>query len=291
MKGIDVISNCFEAVQKNLVFFVPQLITLVVAAILLLLLAVPFIAYYASQPTATTNSTAISAALAQGIISAIPGIIVALVVLGFLGIVISAMYIDMTSKWKSGKISLSDSFNVALNRFFDLLLYSLMLLAIYVVLAVIILLPLIGSAASLAQTSLPGAGSSSMASLGTFVLGALGSLVLALIVIALVGPLLFTGATIVVLEGAGPLKALKASISIGLNDFWGILGVFFIFAIVYIVIDLIAGILGLIPLIGIVFRIAGGLLLGTISAILAPMYYITFAQGAKRAQKPAQPQA
>ncbi len=283
MEGIDVVSNCLAAIRKHPIFLVPELVLTIFAALLAFALIVPLTASIIGQ-SSSLNATISPAVAIATIVQLIPNFIILIVIVAVASLILEAMYIVLVSKWNESTASLTDAFSIALSRFFDLFLYSLLILVIEGVIALILFAPSISTLAPLISN--PSLATTNM--WAQFLLGAIGSILIGVLIGIILAPLLFTGATIVVLEKLGPIKAFMASIEIGKKDFVGILGVYLIFIITYIIIYVISVVLGLIPYIGAIFTLALSILLGTFAYLIAPMYYVTFARQNNAKAQPAQ---
>lgn len=268
MQGVDVVANCIEAIRKHPVLLVPQLIIVVVAGIIGVLLIAPVL----SSLILTNSTNPAPGAVLSTLSNLIPGFIILVVITAIMGLIVEGMYMDMVSKWKNESLSLRDAFDTAILRFVDLFLYSLIILVIEGA----ILLLLFSSALSSVVGLMSSPTTASPSMIVTALAGIIGAVLIGVVLVIVLGPLVFTGTTIVVLEKAGPIKALMSSIEIGRQHFFSIIGVFIIFAIAYSVIYAIILILSIIPYIGGILSIIIAIFLGTFAQILAPMYYVTF---------------
>lgn len=289
MEGIDVVRNCLAVMKKHPIIFVPQLVSFLLSLGLVLLLfatVYPAGSAFSTNPNPSTASAMPSfnyAALAQ----LLPVLVILGVVIMLVEIVLQAMTIYLTLNWKKDRLSLKDAFDTALNRFFKLLLYWIIILIIWAIIIIALFLPVISSAANLMSSP----STITPSTLVPVVVSILLSALLGIVIVLILMPFIFVGGPIIILENVGPVQAFMSSIDAGKKDFFGIIGVLLVFGIVYFVLYIIVSALsialGVIPLVGGVVSAIGSIFLGTFLTELSPMYYTTFVKPPQAIAQPA----
>ncbi|MDE1767958.1 MAG: hypothetical protein KGH64_02380 [Candidatus Micrarchaeota archaeon] len=290
MDAVDVIKNTFKALKTHPIYVVPFLAyALVLGMLVLALIVLPLLSLSGagtSGPTLTHSAAQIVAVLG----TLIPGLIILFVAIILFSPVISGMYVYLVSKWNENQVSLSDAFNVSLNRVVDLLLYMILYGIVSIAVFGIAFSPFIASLIGIAANSALTSSSSVPSSNSAAVVGLLFSLgisvILAVIAALIMGPLFYTAIPIVVIEKKGPINALKASIEIGKKDFFGILALMVLSGIVTLIVEFILNIINIIPIIGTIVFIIGYIFILTFTMMIPTMYYITLVQ---KSPKPAKP--
>lgn len=278
MEGIDVASNIFTSIKNHPKILVPQLVYLIIIGIAAAALIIPPLASVAtsinSTAQTTPSGTAVIGLLASAISQLIPSLIILVIIGALFGVILQAMYTDMASKWKNNDFSLSDSFGVALSRFVDLFIYTIILTVIELVIVLILFSPTIAALYKIGASGI----APQTTQLVQILAGALVSVLLGIIVAIILAPLLLAAPAIIVIEKKGAIAALKSSIDLGKKDFFGILGVLVIAACVYAVFYVLIILVDIIPYIGVIITLILSIILSSFLYSVAPMYYITFGQ-------------
>ncbi len=202
------------------------------------------------------------------------------------GVLLAGMYIDMARQGARGKVSLNAAWEVAVSRFWQLLLLEIIIAVIFIVIALVIaagsgvfsqlstLLPLITSNTLANQSSISTL-APVLARLGEF-------LVLLIIVMVVVSIFLYQANVVVVLEKRSATDALNRSIEIGKKNFFSILLFFILIFILSLIFFIIFGLLSRIPIIGVVILLVAEMFFSAWVAMLPTMFYFEYAAPAAR---------
>jgi hypothetical protein len=275
MDIFGVVGNSLGLIKKHPKFLFPALIIyiamLVVGTIIAALVIAGIAAHAISFPI--TSSTD----LVHAYLPLAAAILITVMVAGLLaGAYVNGTYIALASQSASSNASISPALKRASERYFDLLIYSALVLVVRIIIALALLGPVayIGYH-SLLRPYIEGMPISWPSATGFIALAAVFGIIY-LIVQLVASIMLSMGGPAVVLDGKGPSQALIRSIAIGKKDFSRLAGFLVIVFIVAVVINAIGGLLGIIPLIGFILSFAADIVAFTFMQLAVPMYYIYF---------------
>jgi hypothetical protein len=258
----DVVGQTFDIIKENPIVVLPYLAFIVAIIILVIIFIIAIISQVASSSLlhsfitsmgTTPPSLSTMTTIAQRIISILPAVILLLIIIGLISIFLAGMYVSLAKQfYTKQKISLENAFNEAKSRYLSLLgatigagLMFLVLIAIFGVLVL--------------------AASSSTVALVLMIL------ILVIACVAL-GILLFQISTAVIVEGRPAIDAIQRSIEIGKAN----MGTIFGLIVVFIVLDILLELFSLIPILGILIRLVGGIILSIMAYFIGPAFYYNY---------------
>lgn len=272
MDVFDVIINSANTIKEHPKFVLPTVLVLVLA----LVLGLVFSVFAIMHLSLTAHQVSDISALVPYLKGMIPALALMIVIFFFINVLIQGVYISLCLRRMSKTVSLSWAFGAAAGRYRDLLLFSIVALAIFLAVSAVFLLPVayIGYN-SLLIPYLNGAHASASAIIWFAVL-ALVFVILYAIAMITVSVFLFAGAPLVVLKRIGPMQAFRESYAIGRKDFANILVLLISNAILIGVVEMVGSAFQIIPILGIIIYIIINLFVSAYSQLVPAMYYLTF---------------
>ncbi|HUB92496.1 MAG TPA: hypothetical protein VL945_00900 [Candidatus Saccharimonadales bacterium] len=260
MSITGVVSESFGIIKKNPIVVLPYFAFLIVAVIGGVLFGLSLVSHLSNNAAiaALASQTTITKAMLRGLVglflSVLPAFSVFLVIISIVALFFVGAYISLAKQiYGKKKPSLGAAFSESASRFPSLL----GALIIYTVTLAVIGLILLGAALLV-----------SFSNLAAIALLALIGIILAIIL----GVLFFQAYTLVVIEGKRAVDAVKASIMIGRQRFWTIVGI----GIVVVILAFATDILRIIPLIGWILGFIGSSIIAIMEFFIPPVFYYTY---------------
>jgi hypothetical protein len=293
----DVVSGSFRAVVDNPKALLPTLAYEIVAvAIIFALLGALSISGIGSLANLMGSAGGTSAnglsAMAHRMLP-LPllaaGVIVAVLVLYLPSVLLNGLYMAMGSQTVNrGRLNLRSALATAKSRYVDMLLAGILAsaagLAILVALVagLLILVALAGLGTHIATagaTATAGASANAMLVLLTVAV----TVIVAIIVITVYAVYFFMTYAAVILEGLGPVGAIKRSFAIASSNRWEILALFVICIFIAGAFDAVVFVFALVPFVGEVVGFLLGVFLATWFGLMPAHFYYNFISAPKSA--------
>ncbi|MHB1829917.1 MAG: hypothetical protein ACYCO0_00830 [Candidatus Micrarchaeaceae archaeon] len=278
MDIFDVISNSAKAVKDHPKYLVPAFFIMLLGFVLGGILGISLLTSMPSH--ISTGQSIYTKLLSMGIYMG-PLITLLFIIICLSSIFVNGMFIDLCYKWKSKKVSLAGAFAVAKTRYKELLIYAVVAFAINAALAAILLLPVVFIGYN--NVIYPYLNGIQIKSSGFIVFLAALLILGALYIIAeiILSILLWLGPPMVVIDRMAAIPALKASIAAGKKDGVRIFLTMLALGIITAGFVVVTSIIQIIPVLGAVLALILDIAFATFTAIIAPMYYITFFKSKK----------
>lgn len=281
------LGNAFKVLKEHPVVVVP------VIAFAIVLMIVGVILVLATVGAAGSNLASLLTTSTPSIRSLFTIFAPLIVVIGIIalvgGAIMDGMYIDLARQGLSGKVSLESAWSTAKGKALRLIALNILILIIDLIIIVILAfatgLPSTVSSAIAHYTSSVASGSSGISVLISLVVSLLAFFILLVITLIITSILFYQARVVVVLENCGVIDALKRSIDIGVKNFLTLLLFLIFVGIVSGMVGFVISLLGSIPIIGIIIRIVGELLLGVWGSMIPTMFYFEYIKPPKKGGK------
>ena len=268
MDILNVIALSMKAIKKHPRFLLPAIMVTILGTIVGLIL----VAFILISPTLSHRATSLDASLStlplvmQAII---PALAIFIVIFFFIGAFVQGTYVMLCSKWRSKEVSIKWAFSATSSRYVDLLLFGILISAIYVSLIAIFLLP----AAYIGFSAVSGSANPSPSALLVTIFLILLLILLFAIAAVIVSVFFFVSIPLILLKRRGPLQSLKESYAICRKDFVNILVLLIANAILMGAIEVVGSMFQVIPIIGTIIYIIISIFVSSYSQMVPTMYY------------------
>jgi len=278
------LGNAFTVLKEHPIIIVPFLvflIAIIVVSVILALVTVGAVSAGASS-LFTTGTPTFGNILAVFVPLVLGIIIIALIGGAFM----QGMYIDLARQGLSGKVSLGSAWDISKDRALRLIALNFLILIIYGVVIVILAygtgVPGVIQHIIASYTSSITSGSQGISTLISLVAGVLAFFILLVIAGVIMSVLFYQATVVVVLENIGVIAALKRSYNIGKNNFVTILLFLIFVGIVTTILSVVIALFGAIPILGVIIRLAGDVLLGVWGSMIPAMFYFEYIKPMKK---------